>query len=444
MALIAAAMRWPWAVDQAGASEPLPELFSIVRPDGWQFDARGTMALEHHRFFRYVVVRGERLNRAGTAGHGRTTLVRRFIHLVPSLYVVDDVVRWSEGTVSVRIRGQGRLRMEAGHITVPWGGRRVDVRLLVPEDCAPEPTQPSGRLEAEELEYTLGEDRERVVRAVYLLSTASGDEASPETEAEVNVKRGVVRLTASTPERVFRLILPPADRRAGTIAVESVDGRSVLPRRVFPSGVLPTGPEGTRLLERWDAAYRRESPPPWDTGRPSSNLKDVVQSGKIKPCRAGVLGCGTGTNAIYLARQGFEVTGIDIAPSALRLCQRKAREAGVKVRWLLADVLAPPDGEPFDFIFDRGCYHGVRRRSAAEYVAALGKLSHPGTHVLILAGNANEDRHYGPPRVKEEEIRTDFGESFHFVWLRQTHFDTREEGGQGALAWSILLRRKAP
>ena len=75
----------------------------------------------------------------------------------------------------------------------------------------------------------------------------------------------------------------------------------------------------------------------------------------IKPGRAVVLGCGTGTNAIYLAKRGFEVTAIDIAPTALNLAQDRAEKADVKVRWLLADVLAPPvDLERFDFIFDRG------------------------------------------------------------------------------------------
>jgi hypothetical protein len=62
--------------------------------------------------------------------------------------------------------------------------------------------------------------------------------------------------------------------------------------------------------------------------------------------------------------------------------------------------------------------------------------------VLILAGNANEERHYGPPRVKEEEIRGDFSAEFDFEWLRETNFDTRTAGEKGALAWSIMLRRK--
>ena len=196
--------------------------------------------------------------------------------------------------------------------------------------------------------------------------------------------------------------------------------------------------------ERWDGMYRDGRKAPWDIGRPSSDLKQAVENGTLRPCRVVELGCGPGNDAIYLAGRGFDVTAIDIAPSALSQAEKKAKDAGVKVRWLHADVLNPPELEPFDLIYDRGCYHGVRRQNAAGYVATLRRLSRPGTQVLILAGNANEPPpHSGPPRVREADIRTDFGPLFDFQWLRETHFDTTDPNRKGALAWSILLRRKS-
>ena len=197
-----------------------------------------------------------------------------------------------------------------------------------------------------------------------------------------------------------------------------------------------------RLLQRWDSAYRRPDPPGWDVGRPLSNLVEQVEDGILKPSRAVVLGCGSGTNAVYLAQKGFDVTGVDLAPTALVQAEEKAKKAGASVRWLVADVLNPPALKPFDVVFDRGCYHGVRRQGAKEFVASLRKLTKPGSLVLILAGNANEQPHYGPPRVKEEEIRRDFAEDFEFVWLKETRFDSRNANRKSALAWSILLRRK--
>jgi SAM-dependent methyltransferase len=229
----------------------------------------------------------------------------------------------------------------------------------------------------------------------------------------------------------------------GHLAVADASGNTIVERRPLAAGVLPYTADGIRLLERWDSAYRGGGKPGWDTGRPSTDLKAAVEDGSLKPCRALELGCGTGTNAIYLAQQGFDVTAIDIAPTALAVAEEKAKAAGVKVRWLLADVLAPPKLPPADLVYDRGCYHGVRRTNAAEYVATVKGLTKPGSRVLIQAGNANEPPpHYGPPRVKESELRADFSDSFDFEWLRETRFDTTDPARTGAWAWSVLLRRK--
>lgn len=196
------------------------------------------------------------------------------------------------------------------------------------------------------------------------------------------------------------------------------------------------------MIERWDEAYRRDEPPPWDTGKPSSQLIRVLRQHRIKPGRALVLGCGSGTNAVYLAQQGFEVTGVDLAPTALRLAEQKAAAAGVQVNWVLADVLDLPDLGTFDFVFDRGCYHGVRRQGADRYVRSLLKATRPGSRILILAGNANEPPpHYGPPRVSEAEVRGDFRGPFRFVALDEFRFDGRLPGDRRPLGWSILLER---
>jgi len=253
----------------------------------------------------------------------------------------------------------------------------------------------------------------------------------------------LVQVTVAVGDRTFQLTLPPGGADAGTIAVSQADGKTLLARRLFPSGILPHGPKGVAMLERWDRPYHGNRRPGWDVGRPASHLRKAVEDGAVRPGRAVILGCGSGTNAVYLAENGFDVTAIDIAPTALVRGEEKARRAGVRVRWVLADVLAPPPLGTFDFVFDRGCYHHVRRLDAAGFVKAVCGLARGGTQVLILAGNANEPRRSGPPRVKEEEIRGDFSALFDFQWLRQVRFDTTNPQGQGPLAWSVLLRRKA-
>lgn len=264
------------------------------------------------------------------------------------------------------------------------------------------------------------------------------------TSESIRFAEHVCNVAITQSDRGFHLVLPLTLGETARIGIESADGKTILPSRHLPAGVMPYGPEGMRLIERWDSRYRGDSRPGWDKDFPSSHLKAAVEGGVIKPGRAVVLGCGTGTNAVYLATQGFDVTAIDIAPTALNLAEEKAAKANVKVRWLLGDVLAPPAAlETFDFIFDRGCYHGVRRNNAEGYVKTVKRLSRPGTHLLILAGSANQQRRYGPPRVREEELRSDFSSGFDFVRLDLVHFDSADPQRRGALAWSALLRRKA-
>jgi len=50
---------------------------------------------------------------------------------------------------------------------------------------------------------------------------------------------------------------------------------------------------------------------PWDVGRADFNLIDVVTQKPIPSCKALDIGCGTGDNSIWLARNGFKVTGTD-------------------------------------------------------------------------------------------------------------------------------------
>jgi SAM-dependent methyltransferase len=192
----------------------------------------------------------------------------------------------------------------------------------------------------------------------------------------------------------------------------------------------------------WDNRYRQDNSP-WDTGHPSSELMRVVAQESIQPCRAIDLGCGTGASAVWLAQHGFDVTGVDISPLALDRARERAAAAGVQVRFLAADLLQPRDdlGGPYDFFFDRGCYHVVRRVSAANYVQTLLNISRSGTLGLVLAGNAREPHDPGPPVVTEEEIRRELGGAFAIRWLREFRFDQVKGIPMEPLGWSCLLKR---
>jgi len=192
----------------------------------------------------------------------------------------------------------------------------------------------------------------------------------------------------------------------------------------------------------WNDRYR-DGNLPWDTGRPSLELERVLRQNRIETCRALELGCGTGTNSVWLAQQGFEVTGVDVALLAVERANQRARAAGVQVRFLAADVLDLPDlGGPFEFFFDRGCYHAVRRSAPREYAPAVARQLAAGARGLVLAGNAREPHDPGPPVVTEEEIREELGLAFQILDLHEFRFDEAPGVPERFLGWSCLVEKK--
>lgn len=419
-----AAAAWP-AFDSAQACNPFPA------------DSR-ILAYEEHRDFVYAVGDASQVLPAAPADDAAAPrFVRRCLLLKPQIFVLDDVLHLPPGQSAVRWALSCRSQPTA--VGPGWkfadGDRQLVWETLWPADSrAQRMAAPSGpEAAAHAYGFTLPAAGSRLVQ-VFSLSPAGAADAA--VTCAVKEQAGRLLLTISTPQRSFQLSLPPADQEAGSIAITDAAGQTQLPRRPLASGILPHGAEGIQLMERWDSAYREGRIAPWDTGMVAPALKQAVESGAIKPCRTVTLGCGTGANAIYLASQGFDVTAIDVAPTALGLAAERAAQANVRVRWLLADVLALPDLGQFDLVFDRGCYHNVRYVDAEGFVASLRGLTRTGSQCLILSCNRDS-----PPGVREQTMRDDFSAWFDFVWLR----DSGVEGRDGSLrreSWTLLMRRK--
>lgn len=215
-----------------------------------------------------------------------------------------------------------------------------------------------------------------------------------------------------------------------------------LSRLLFIPGMTTTA---TPSSPDWNARYA-SGDTPWDHHSTTHALDRVLREWKIGPCRALELGCGTGENAVHLARLGFEVTAFDLAPLAIERASARARNAGVTVDFRVGDFRQLTDlGAPFPFVHDTGLYHCVRRTRLEDLMGFLERSTRPGSLWLTLTGNANETQSadQGPPRVRAAELCAELETPFAVVELRETHFeDTRGAQGWHPLAWSALLRRR--
>ena len=438
-------------VSRCGGIQPQEDTLELVRKHACSRGRSGTgeiLAFEENEWFVYAVA--EMPSGRAADGPDRSQqgalLFRRVFLLKPSALVVEDLIRspgpvgssrWMlRSTAEPRITGR-RFRVRegdteiAGETLLPVGAALKEVERPARDD------RPGGfRVEV------IAPEVSNETRFLYVFDVGPNGKSDAAIRSKLAENDGNTELTVAGKEKAFRLTLPAEGAKAGEIEITAADGTALVPSRLLPSGVMPHGPKGAALMERWDAPYRRERLPGWDVGRPCSHLVKAVEDKTFKPGRAIVFGCGSGTNAIYLASKGFEVTGVDVAPSALTVAAQKARQANVEVDWLLADVVALPKLQPYDLIFDRGCYHHICQYDSPGYVEALRRLSHAGTRALILAGSPADGNSGGPPRVKEETIRMDFSTLFDFVWLRDIHFDSRNPDARSSSAWSIHLRRK--
>ncbi|HUT11626.1 MAG TPA: class I SAM-dependent methyltransferase [Thermoguttaceae bacterium] len=190
----------------------------------------------------------------------------------------------------------------------------------------------------------------------------------------------------------------------------------------------------------WDMTYRRGTPP-WETGRPSGELVRVLQEGVVRPSRVLELGCGTGSDAIHLARCGFEVTAVDSSPIALERARARAEHEDVLARFVLGDVFefAKTAGE-FELVYEAGFYHFMRLVDLNRFLDLLWRATYPGSYYFALIGSTGETAESGPPQVSEDEVHDELGRLFEFVHMRPFRFESPRRK-EGYLGWSCLMRR---
>jgi SAM-dependent methyltransferase len=179
--------------------------------------------------------------------------------------------------------------------------------------------------------------------------------------------------------------------------------------------------------------------PRWDTNITPPEVVAVIEGDAAIPAgRALDLGCGTGTNIIYLARHGWEAVGVDFSPIAIQQARQKARGAR-GATFVEGDVsrLAQLDIEgPFDFVLDIGCFHGLPAHARQSYVQEVARVIRPGGLFMIWA-IASDRRPFlpGVPITQDKEIAERFGRDFTLERVQQGE-------GRWTANWYTLRRRE--
>jgi SAM-dependent methyltransferase len=143
------------------------------------------------------------------------------------------------------------------------------------------------------------------------------------------------------------------------------------------------------VVAQWDNRYA-DHPQLW-SGRPNGAL--VTEVAGLPPGRVLDVGCGEGADAIWLAKNGWDVTALDVSGVALERAAEHAREADVDVRWIHAG-LVEAELPPASFDLVSAQYPALLRTPDAAAERALLAAVAPGG-VLLLVHHAGMETH--PP-----------------------------------------------
>ena len=179
---------------------------------------------------------------------------------------------------------------------------------------------------------------------------------------------------------------------------------------------------------------------PWDSGISPPELKELIEGPQARtPGRALDLGCGTGTNVIFLAQHGWDVTGIDFVPKAIASAKHKAQVANVTARLIEGDVTRLADlgvGGGYNLVFDLGCLHSIPDGRRDAYADGMTAATLPGADFLVWGFFPNNPNPLLSAKLSREELEQRFGKTWEIVraW-------GGEEPGRFPGGWYHMRRR---
>jgi ubiquinone/menaquinone biosynthesis C-methylase UbiE len=174
---------------------------------------------------------------------------------------------------------------------------------------------------------------------------------------------------------------------------------------------LSRGPESS--IKKYFAQAYRNTPSinrPWISGAVGIHIVRAVVEGII--CRGDRvldIGCGYGTEAVFLALQGMKVAGMDIVHEALATAKTIAIAYRSPVMWVHGDALALPyESDAFDVITDQGCFHHLIPEQRQGYAEQVARVLRSGGLYMLRGFSDRMTPGSGPRRLSGREILETF------------------------------------
>ena len=139
------------------------------------------------------------------------------------------------------------------------------------------------------------------------------------------------------------------------------------------------------LPEFWESLYKSKKDA-WDLGKANPALLEFFKN-PLCPKKGRVLvpGAGRGWDAVAWAQRGHETLAVDYAPTAVGILSGLA-EKHSKLSVLNIDLfeMTPKSTDPFDIIYEYGCFSAIHPGRRDEYFEVWDKMLRPGGLVIAI------------------------------------------------------------
>jgi 2-polyprenyl-3-methyl-5-hydroxy-6-metoxy-1,4-benzoquinol methylase len=150
--------------------------------------------------------------------------------------------------------------------------------------------------------------------------------------------------------------------------------------------------------------------------------------------------CGAGTNSVYLAQSGFEVTGVDISLTAVKIAKKKAKQSKVVIDFAVESFIDLSfKDEAFEFVFDMGCFHHVAVKDRTKFIEGVCRVLKPaGVYMLTCFSFRN-----GPSwnHFSRQQLFALFSD--YFKLKKIIHYPSLEGDGVIRFFFTVLMMKKS-
>lgn len=177
-----------------------------------------------------------------------------------------------------------------------------------------------------------------------------------------------------------------------------------------------------REFPNWEQLYQDKEVEsmPWFSPDLDPDLAQALTRLNLSSGTVLDLGTGPGTQAIALAKRGFQVTATDLSDAAVKQAANKAKAEGLNIAFQQDDILNSQLDQQFDFVWDRGCFHVFPSERRQDYVQVVDRLIKSKGYLFLKCFSHLQPGEEGPYRFTPEDIGQIFSNYFKVYAIEET------------------------